>query len=188
MDVRNGLADNRNNQRDMGLTMDPVRAQRTLDRAAQARDRIPASAPRKYGWTVLWESLAEAALGLVVGAWLAASWSWDSVVFLAICAAILSWFAMRAEAVGRHVMPEGSLRLEHGVDLIHRVLLGMSCVVLVVALSVSGAGLPAAFGTMGRGLGWWAMLAGGLLAVGSLARIALAVVLIRGKDDHESRG
>lgn len=177
-----------NDSEDRKTKTDSAQAQQMLKQASQARSRIPAAAPRKYGWTVLWESLAEAVLGLVVGAWLAASWSWDSIVFLVICAAILSWFATRAEASGRHVMPEGSLRLEHGAALIHRVLLGMACVVLVVALNVSGAGLPAAFGTTGRGLGWWALLAGVLLAVGSLARIALAVVLIRGKAGHESRG
>lgn len=166
---------------------DSAQAQRMLHQASQARSRIPASVSRKYGWTVLWGSLVEAVLGLMTGAWLAASWSWSSIVFLVICAVLCSWFAVRAEASGRHVMPLGSLHLEKLITRIHRILLIAACVAMVVALNVSGVGLPAAFGAMGRGLGWWAMLAGILLAAGSLVRIVLAVVLIRGKGGHESR-
>lgn len=161
-------------------TATPAEARELLKHSGDASGFMPYREIRSYGWTVAWVSSVQVLLFLTLGAWWSVSWSWNGIISLGICAVLLSFFAVRSERNHRHILPRGSKHLERIVLGWRNVLLAIGCVLLGAA--ASSAGLPASFSSTGsRGLGWMALVAGIICAVGCACRLIFAVRLLASK-------
>ncbi|MDN5980025.1 hypothetical protein [Bifidobacterium mongoliense] len=161
-------------------TSTPDEARRILDESGVARGLLPYREIRSYGWTVMWVSLVQVLLFFALGVLWSVAWSWDSIVLIAVSAILLSYFAVRGEQRHRHMLPHSSRNIEHIAQRWRTVLSVVGCV--LVGVAAANAGMPAPFGSRnGTGLGWFALVAGIILALGAAGRLVFAIKLLRNR-------
>lgn len=130
---------------------------------------------RRYGITVVCTCLAQLVVGAMIGLWLYYAWSWNSLVFLAICEALLAWFATRADARNWRIIPHPYRSVETFSTAWGRVAAG-----LLLTFYAGRIGLPASFDAAHVcRLGWPAAAAGILLMAAVLPRCIFGLLLIR---------
>ena len=153
------------------------RASRTLQQLHRTQQTLKsqlAKDARRYGITVVCTCLAQLVVGAMIGLWLYYAWSWNSLVFLAICEALLAWFATRADARNWRIIPHPYRSVETFSTAWGRVAAG-----LLLTFYAGRIGLPASFDAAHVcRLGWPAAAAGILLMAAVLPRCIFGLLLI----------